>query len=80
VDEGQTDPCPYCGGKLVRRQDDAPETVCRRLATYAAAAEPLIGLYRSRPGLGVIDGLRDPNIVTAALSAHIEAARTRARD
>jgi adenylate kinase len=75
VDEGQTDPCPYCGGKLVRRQDDAPDTVCRRLTTYAAAAEPLIAFYRSRPGFGVIDGLRDPNVVMAALSAHIDAAR-----
>lgn len=71
-DEAQTDPCPYCGGKLLRRQDDAPETVCRRLTAYASFAQPLTDFYRKRPGFGAIDGLRDPNVVTAALTAHIE--------
>src|SRR5262245_34181260 len=39
----QLDPCPYCGGQLIRRQDDHPDTVRRRLATYAGVAEPVIG-------------------------------------
>jgi adenylate kinase len=66
------DPCPYCGGLLVRRQDDEPETVRRRLATYAQYAEPVIAYYRSRPTFGAVDGLRQPSEVSALLVTLIE--------
>lgn len=66
------DPCPYCGGLLVRRQDDEPETVRRRLATYAQYAEPVIAYYRDRPTFGAVDGLRPASEVTALLAALIE--------
>jgi adenylate kinase len=66
------EPCPYCGGKLVRREDDEPATVRRRLATYASFAEPITAFYRVRPRFASVDGLRHPDQVTAALSAHIE--------
>jgi adenylate kinase len=59
--------CPYCGGTLVRREDDAPETVRRRLATYASFAGPLIDHYRSRPGFIAVNGLQPPDEVTASL-------------
>jgi adenylate kinase len=71
----QLDPCPYCGGTLVRRQDDSPDTVRHRLATYAMYAEPLIAFYRERPTFGAVDGLQHPEEVTAALEAHIRHAR-----
>jgi adenylate kinase len=67
-----TEPCPYCGGKLVRREDDEPATVRRRLATYASFAGPIVAFYRARPRFASVDGLRHPDEVTAALSAHIE--------
>ena len=70
--EENADPCPYCGGRLVRREDDEPETVRRRLATYAAFAEPVTELYRSRLRFATVDGLRHPDAVTAALCAKIE--------
>jgi adenylate kinase len=66
------DPCPYCGGLLVRRPDDEPETVRRRLATYAQYAEPLIAYYRRRPTYGAVDGLRQPSEVTTLLVTLIE--------
>jgi adenylate kinase len=69
----QLDPCPYCGGQLIRRQDDHPDTVRHRLAMYASFAEPIIGFYRSRPSFGSIDGLQHPEEVTTALVAHIDA-------
>ena len=74
--DAQNDSCPYCGGRLVRRQDDEPDVVRRRLATYAAFAEPLIAYYRSRPSFAEIEGLQSPNAVTAALVAHIDSQRT----
>ncbi len=66
------EPCPYCGGALVRREDDEPETVRRRLATYASFAEPITRLYRARPRFAAVDGLRRPDEVTAALRGHID--------
>jgi adenylate kinase len=71
--EEQIDPCPYCGGTLVRRQDDDPATVRRRLSTYASFAEPVVAFYRTRPTFGEVNGLQHPEDVTAALRGHIEA-------
>lgn len=70
--EPQADPCPYCGGSLVRREDDEPGTVRRRLSTYASFAEPITAFYRTRRRFASVDGLRRPDEVTAALCAHIE--------
>jgi len=69
--EGENVACPYCGGRLVRRQDDAPETIRRRLENYAAVAEPLIAYYRDRASFAIIDGLQRPDDVTAAITAHV---------
>jgi adenylate kinase len=74
--EPQADPCPYCGGSLVRRDDDEPTTVRRRLATYASFAEPIILAYQTRRRFASVDGLRHPDEVTAALCAHIELFRS----
>ncbi len=71
--EEQIDPCPYCGGTLVRRQDDEPATVRHRLATYAEYAGPVIAYYRDRPTFGAVDGLRHPEDVTASLVGLIAA-------
>ena len=60
--EGENESCPYCGGRLVRRQDDAPETIRRRLENYAAVAEPLIAYYQDRPSFATIDGLQRPTM------------------
>lgn len=40
--------CDLCGGELVQRKDDAPETVKARLAVYHKETEPLKGFYQSR--------------------------------
>ena len=68
-------PCPYCGGMLVRREDDEPETVRRRLRTYAALAAPVIAHYRGRPTFVAVEGLRPADEVTAAVRAHIDRLR-----
>ncbi len=67
--------CPYCGGRLIRRRDDEPEVVRRRLATYADVAAPLVAHYRNGPAFAAIDGLQPPDVVTAALIAHIDRQR-----
>ena len=74
-DTGNNEDCPYCGGRLVRREDDDPETVRKRLKTYAALAGPLIEIYSKRPGFIAVDGLQVPDKVTADLYAAIDARR-----
>jgi len=71
-EDAQAETCPYCGGRLVRRDDDDPETVRRRLATYASLANPVIAFYRARPGFFAVDGLRPLDEVTDSLVTGIE--------
>lgn len=40
--------CDKCGGKLVQRKDDAPETVKARLEVYHKETEPLKDFYAQR--------------------------------
>ena len=40
--------CDNCGGNVVQRSDDNPETVGKRLATYAENTRPLIDFYKER--------------------------------
>jgi adenylate kinase len=70
--EPLSEPCPYCGGSLVRREDDEPATVRRRLATYASFAGPITDFYRVRPYFASVDGLRPADEVTGAVCAHID--------
>ena len=40
--------CDVCGGRLVQRKDDKPETVLDRLGVYHKETEPLKGFYEAR--------------------------------
>jgi len=73
--EIEREACPYCGGNLMRRPDDHPDTVRRRLETYASLAEPVVAFYRVRRTFAAIDGLQWADRVTADLCAHIERCR-----
>ena len=53
--------CDACGGKLVQRKDDAPETVKARLQVYHNETEPLKNFYESRGLLKSVDNL--PSVV-----------------
>lgn len=67
--------CPYCGGHLVIRPDDHPDTVRRRLETYAELCGPVVEYYRPRPLFAAVDGLRHADTVTAAIMACVDRAR-----
>lgn len=47
--------CDACGGALVQRADDAPETVRHRLEVYHAETEPLKGYYEAKGILAPIE-------------------------
>ena len=48
--------CDSCGGKLVLRADDAPETVRGRLRVYHEQTEPLIAFYKKKGILKAVCG------------------------
>ncbi len=48
--------CDSCGGKVVQRIDDKPETVLSRLATYHEKTAPLKGYYESKGKLVTVVG------------------------
>lgn len=50
--------CERCGGQLVQRPDDRPETVSRRLQVYFEQTAPVLEYYRSRGILAEVDGER----------------------
>ena len=47
--------CDACGGPVVLRDDDKPETVRQRLAVYHEQTEPLKGYYQSKGLLRSVD-------------------------
>ncbi len=53
---GNTDICPDCGGKLITRKDDNPETIHERLSVYASQTKPLESYYEDQGKLLRIDG------------------------
>lgn len=59
---GQTT-CQSCGGTLIHRDDDQPETIANRLKVYQRQTEPLIGFYREKGLLKdvVVEGKLEDN-------------------
>lgn len=55
----KTDKCDECGGKLVARPDDNPQTVERRYNVYLEQTQPLIDFYKNKGILHTIDGEDD---------------------
>jgi len=52
------DTCEKCGAKIIRRKDDEPDTVKKRLEVYHRRTAPLIEYYKSQGVLKTIDGNR----------------------
>ncbi|MFP4590574.1 MAG: adenylate kinase [Halobacteriales archaeon] len=62
--------CDECGGELVQRDDDQPETVRERLRVYEETTEPVVNRYRERhPDFHGIDGERSPDAVADAVTS-----------
>jgi adenylate kinase len=63
--------CDKCGGTLVRRRDDEPEAVRRRLEVYEAQTAPVFEWYRGNGGrVAVVDAVGSvKDVTTRALRA-----------
>lgn len=51
--------CDKCGGQLYQRDDDRPEAIKKRLATYKKETVPILKHYREKGVLIKLDGSKD---------------------
>ena len=65
--------CDDCGGTLVQRKDDHPDTVLARLETYHKETEPLVSYYEKQGKLVTVKGQDDVEATTKAILEGIEA-------
>ena len=64
--------CDACGGELVQRKDDAPETVQARLVEYHEMTEPLKGFYEKLGKLRIVEGQEEVADTTILVFAALE--------
>ncbi|MGN0527493.1 MAG: adenylate kinase [Eubacterium sp.] len=64
--------CDACGGELVQRKDDAPETVKARLAEYHEMTEPLKDFYQELGMLRTVIGQEEIADTTKLVFAALE--------
>ena len=69
------DVCEKCGGELLQRKDDNPETVQSRLQVYESQTAPLIEYYEKAGILMSVDGNAAPNEVFEEIKAKLDALR-----
>ena len=61
--------CDNCGGKLIQRKDDTPETVRERLKVYHTETEPLVDFYANR---GLLRPVRSADTKEATTKAILD--------
>ncbi|CAN5775363.1 adenylate kinase [soil metagenome] len=66
--------CDACGGELVQRPDDQPETIARRLTVYDEETAPVREHYAARTGVTAIDGDQPIDAVIEAIRRELEPA------
>ncbi len=59
--------CDKCGGKLIQRKDDAPETVKSRLEVYHKETEPLKAFYAERGLLKTVENQPTVEAISQAI-------------
>jgi adenylate kinase len=68
--------CDVCGGDVMQRDDDTPESVNRRLDLYEQQTAPLIRYYTDLGQLMVVNGVGHPDAVFDRLVAAVESRRS----
>jgi adenylate kinase len=67
--------CDVCGGDVMQRADDTPESVNRRLDLYEEQTAPLIEHYSAQGRLAVVNGVGHPDDVFDRLVKTVDANR-----
>ena len=65
--------CPICGGELVHREDDKPETIKKRLQVYHDQTAPVIDYYGQNGKLRSVDGDNRPEDVLKVILDRLSA-------
>lgn len=65
--------CDVCGGTLIQRKDDKPETVQERLRVYHEQTEPLVGYYEKQGKLRTVHGTDDADSTSRDITNALEA-------
>lgn len=65
---GQAASCGLCGGKLLRREDDVPEVIKKRMMAYRDQTEQLLTYYRSNGILKEIKADQAQQAVSAQIA------------
>jgi len=65
----KADVCDACGEDLFVRDDDKPDVIEKRLATYHELTEPLVELYEGKGVLRRVDGTQPPDEVGEKIRA-----------
>ena len=65
--------CDICGGTLIQRKDDHPDTVKARLEVYHKETEPLIAHYKKQGVVKRVDGQEEVADTTRLTLAALEA-------
>ena len=64
--------CDACGGELIQRKDDAPETVQARLVEYHEMTEPLKDFYQNLGKIVIVEGQEEVADTTALVFKALE--------
>ena len=64
--------CDACGDELVRREDDQPDAIKERLASYRESTAPLVEYYGERGILIDVDGQGTPDEVAERVEEAVE--------
>ncbi len=64
--------CDKCGGALIQRKDDHPDTVAERLKVYHEQTEPLKAYYEKTGKLKIVEGQDTVDETTVLVMAALE--------
>lgn len=65
--------CSECGGKLIKREDDRPEIVKKRLEVYNKETKPLLDFYGKHATIVTVDGNPPIDEVSDEIELKVEA-------
>ena len=71
-ESADTGVCGKCGGVVVQRADDTPESVDKRLSLYVQQTAPLLQWFEERGMLINVDGVGEPVAISTSIIAAVE--------
>jgi len=64
--------CIVCGGEVIKRSDDNPESILNRIKIFDEKTRPLLKYYDQKKKLIEIDGARRPEVILEETLKRIE--------